>query len=246
MKDTVNILGVNFPRINVNDTLSIIEERIKREITELFHVITVNPEIVLNYKKDENLKKIIDEAGLITADGVGIIMASKWKRDPLPERVTGCDVLIKLLEKGNDRKWSFYLFGAAEEVSEKAYECITKDYPNVNIVGRHNGFYNKEEEKEIIKNIEQLKPDILVVALGAPRAEKWIYDNKNMLGAKVAIGVGGSLDIISGTVKRAPKVWQKMNLEWLYRLIKQPWRWKRQLVLPVFAFKALVDAVKSR
>lgn len=246
MKDTVNILGVDFVKLTFNNALNIIERQVKFPDKKLFHVITANPEIILSVKEDIKLKNVLEDAGLVTADGVGIIMAAKWKRNPLPERVAGSDMLIKLFEKGNEEGWSFYFFGAKEEVSKKACENVAKDYPNINIVGRHNGYYNKDEEDKIINEIAEAKPDILIVALGAPRAEKWVYDNKNRLNAKVAMGVGGCLDIVAGVYKRAPKAWQKLNLEWLYRLIQEPSRWRRQLILPKFAVKALVDAFKSR
>jgi N-acetylglucosaminyldiphosphoundecaprenol N-acetyl-beta-D-mannosaminyltransferase len=119
-------------------------------------------------------------------------------------------------------------------------------YPNVSVLGRHHGFFEQKDEVQMIDEIAALRPDVLVVALGAPKAEFWIHKYKNKLNARVAIGVGGSLDIIAGTVKRAPLIWQKLNAEWLYRLINQPSRWRRQLILPRFAMKALLFKENSR
>ncbi|WP_235561031.1 WecB/TagA/CpsF family glycosyltransferase [Bacillus sp. FJAT-28004] len=135
---------------------------------------------------------------------------------------------------------------ASELTSKKASEVINMKYPNVSILGRYHGFFDHREEARIVDEITNLSPDVLVVALGAPKAEFWIHKFKNTLNARVAIGVGGSLDTIAGTVKRAPVIWQKTNLEWLYRLIKQPSRWKRQLILPRFAMKALFFKENNR
>lgn len=245
MSEVVRVLGVPFDKITMQETVEIIENEINSDRKKPYHIITGNPEIVLHYKEDEVLNKLIDESNLITADGVGIILASKWKRDKLPERVPGSDLLMKVLATGNEKGWSFYFLGTDEDTSKKAVETIKEKYPGVVVSGRHNGFFDKEKEEKIIDEIKRTSPDILVVALGAPRAEKWIYENKDRINTKVAIGVGGMLDVIAGKVKRAPVIWQKMNLEWLYRLLKQPSRWRRQLALPVFAWKAFCEAVNE-
>ncbi|MDQ0888619.1 N-acetylglucosaminyldiphosphoundecaprenol N-acetyl-beta-D-mannosaminyltransferase [Paenibacillus sp. V4I9] len=173
-------------------------------------------------------------------------MVSRLKGNPLPERVTGCDLLFNLLEIGNRKNWSFYLLGANEMTSKKATEVISKRYPNVSVLGRQHGFFDHKDEAQIVDEIATLNPDVLVVALGAPKAEFWIHKFKKKLNVRVAIGVGGSLDIIAGTVKRAPVIWQKLNVEWLYRLINQPSRWRRQLILPRFAMKALLFKENNR
>ncbi|ERI91985.1 glycosyltransferase, WecB/TagA/CpsF family [Clostridiales bacterium oral taxon 876 str. F0540] len=245
MKDIVKILGVPFNRVTMEETVSKVKKEINSDREKPYHIITGNPEIVVSYKKEKALQDIINDTDLITPDGIGIILASRWKRDALPERVAGYDLLINVLKEGDKKKWSFYFLGADEDTNRKAVENIKEKYPNVVILGRHNGFFNGEEEEKIISEITTTQPDILVVALGAPRAEKWIYRNKSKLNTKVTFGVGGSLDVIAGKVKRAPLIWQKLNLEWFYRLICQPSRWRRQLVLPVFACKAFGEAVKE-
>jgi N-acetylglucosaminyldiphosphoundecaprenol N-acetyl-beta-D-mannosaminyltransferase len=246
MKDVVNVLGVPFNKITMKETVQIIENQINSNRRNPYHIITGNPEIVLNHKEDETLNKLIRGADLITADGIGILLASKWKRDRLPERVAGSDMLMNLLERGNEKGWSFYFLGTDEDTNKQAVENIKAKYPRLIISGRHNGFFDKEKEQIIIDEVEKTNPDILIVALGAPRAEKWIYENKHRLNAKVAIGVGGMLDVIAGKAKRAPVIWQKLNIEWLYRLVKQPSRWRRQLALPVFAWKAFCEAVSEK
>jgi N-acetylglucosaminyldiphosphoundecaprenol N-acetyl-beta-D-mannosaminyltransferase len=246
MENSAQIMGIPVPKITMEDTVDLIDQVITEKNADLFHVVTLNPEITMSCQYDLQLRSIIDEAGHLTADGAGIVMVSRLKGNPLPERVTGCDLLINLLEKGNRKNWSFYLLGADELTNKKASEEINMVYPNVSVLGRHHGFFEQKDEVQMIDEIAALRPDVLVVALGAPKAEFWIHKYKNKLNARVAIGVGGSLDIIAGTVKRAPLIWQKLNAEWLYRLINQPSRWRRQLILPRFAMKALLFKENSR
>lgn len=246
MKDKIIILGVPFSKMSMKETIDEIENRVKGNNEELFKIITGNPEIVLSAQKDNEVKRILEEAEMITADGVGIILAAKWKKQPLPERVTGIDLLLEALNRGSKEEWSFYFFGSSEEVNQKAVENIMVKYPGVKIAGRHNGYFDPAEEGKILEDIQRAKPDLLIVALGAPRSEIWINKNKAILNAKVAFGVGGSLDVISGKVKRAPQIWQKLKIEWLYRLLIQPSRIKRQTALPVFACKSLIEALKGR
>lgn len=246
MENCSQIMGIPVPKITMEDTVHIIDQVITEKKDELFHVVTLNPEITMSCQHDLLLRSIIDEAGHLTADGAGIVMVSRLKGNPLPERVTGCDLLINLLEIGNRNNWSFYLLGANEMTSKKATEVIGKRYPNVSVLGRQHGFFDHKDEAQIVDEIATLSPDVLVVALGAPKAEFWIHKFKNKLNVRVAIGVGGSLDIIAGTVKRAPIIWQKLNVEWLYRLINQPSRWRRQLILPRFAMKAMFFKENNR
>ncbi|MCM3783476.1 WecB/TagA/CpsF family glycosyltransferase [Neobacillus mesonae] len=234
------IMGIPVPKITMDETVQILSDVITREQQELFHVVTLNPEIAMSCQHNQELRGIVNRAGLLTADGAGIVMVSRVKGDPLPERVTGCDLLYHLLEAGHQKNWSFYLLGADEETSQAASDNIRAAYPGAVIKGRHHGFFKASEEDMIIEEISSANPEILVVALGAPYAEEWIHKNRDRLNAKIALGVGGSLDIIAGKVKRAPVIWQKMNLEWMYRLLNQPSRWRRQLILPRFAVKAIL------
>ncbi|RIX50334.1 glycosyltransferase [Paenibacillus nanensis] len=239
MDNYASIMGISFPKITLDRTVEVLSEAIQQDHSDLFHVITVNPEITMACQNDNQLRSIVNEAGLITADGIGIVMISRFKGGNLPERVTGYDTLLRLLDSGNREKWSFYFLGADAVTNEKACEAIRAKYPNLIISGRHHGFFTMDEEIDIVNEIHSLKPDVLVVALGAPYAEKWIHKYKSKLNAKVAIGVGGSLDVIAGKVKETPDRWKKFNVEWLYRLIQQPARWRRQLILPRFAIRAL-------
>ncbi|MFC4812827.1 WecB/TagA/CpsF family glycosyltransferase [Paenibacillus sp. GCM10023250] len=240
--DSVNILGVPFSKMTLTDTVKLIQAKLAadtRAEAKPFHLITANPEIVMAAKGQPELRRIVDEADLITPDGIGVVLAAKWQGTHIPERVTGYDMLIRLLEGAAARGFSLYVLGADEETNAMAADIIQAKYPGVEIAGRHNGFFKGDQENEIVADIGRKRPDLLIVALGAPNAEKWIYKHKSRLNAKVAFGVGGSLDVIAGKVKRAPVIWQKLNVEWLYRLLKQPSRWRRQLVLPKFALTIL-------
>jgi N-acetylglucosaminyldiphosphoundecaprenol N-acetyl-beta-D-mannosaminyltransferase len=241
MENCVNILGIDFSKLNLKDTVDLIDKKVAAPSNKIFHIITANPEIAIQIQEDPELKKISLEADLITPDGVGIVFASRLKRDPVPERVTGFDLLLESLKIGNEKSWSFYLLGSDEDVNMKAAEYIAKNYPKVKIAGRHNGYFKNEEENKIIQDIKASTPDILIVALGSPLADKWIYSHKNELNAKVVFGVGGSLDVISGKIKPTPEAWKKLNLEWLHRRITQPSRRERQKKLKVFAYRAIVE-----
>jgi N-acetylglucosaminyldiphosphoundecaprenol N-acetyl-beta-D-mannosaminyltransferase len=242
----VTIMGVRFTKHNLQQTLLTLNKRLEKEKQEgnLYHLITANPEIVMLSRRDPLLQQIMAEAAMITPDGIGIVLASKWQGKSLQERVTGYDILQGLLEAGNNKGYSVYLLGADEATSFKAAEAIRRQYPGVRIAGRHHGFFSVQNETQIVSDIQVAKPDILVVAMGAPFSEKWIYKYKDVLQAKIAFGVGGSLDIMAGKVKRAPGMWQKLHVEWLYRLLSQPTRWRRQLVLPKFVLSVLVGRGK--
>lgn len=246
MENYAKVMGVKFPEITLDRTVEILSSVIEQKRSQLFHVITVNPEITMACQKDRLLRSIIDDAGLITADGIGIVMVSRLRGGNLPERVTGYDTLLRLLDSGNQKKWSFYFLGADPNTNLKVCEVIRDKYPDLLILGRHHGFFNQNEEDKIVEEIGSLKPDILIVALGAPYAERWIHKYRLKLNAKIAIGVGGSLDVIAGKVKETPESWKRLNVEWLYRLIQQPSRWKRQLILPRFAIRALLFREKSK
>src|SRR5699024_1456336 len=187
--------------------------------------------------EDERLKKLINKGSLVIPDGIGLIYAAKIKKRPLPQRVTGFDLSINMIELANKKKLSIYLLGGKPGVSEEAAKNIVKKYPNVKIAGYQHGYF--KEEKEIISKINESNPDILFVGLGFPKQEVWIDTNKGKLNSKVVIGNGGTMDILAGKVKRAPEIYQKLGLEWFYRLLKEPSRIKRQIVIPKFILQVI-------
>ncbi|CCQ96819.1 UDP-N-acetyl-D-mannosamine transferase [[Clostridium] ultunense Esp] len=241
----VSIFGVKINNITLDEATEIVEKFLGED--RLRTIYTPNTEIVMAAKDDENLKKIINESDLVIPDGIGLIYGSRIGKKPLKERVTGVDLSIKLLEIANKKGYRLYLLGGKDGVAKRAGENILKEYPNINIVGYHHGYFkgshigykDHEEELNLIDNINGAKPDIIFVGLGFPKQEIWIAENKNRLNGRVIIGNGGTMDILSGDSKRAPEIFQRLGLEWLYRLIKEPSRIKRQIVLPKFIFNVL-------
>ncbi len=201
-----------------------IKEALKNNKKEF--IMTANPE-TFNYATiDEEISKmILDKNVIVVPDGIGVVKAAKMFNIDVKERIPGVEIAEKLLEYANEYKKSVYFFGSKQEVLEALKEKLIKNYPNIKIAGLTNGYVeNKEAEyKKIIKK----KPDVVLVALGIPAQEKLIYKYLSNFDKGIFVGVGGSLDVLSGTKKRAPKVFQKLNIEWLYRLIKEPKRIKR-------------------
>lgn len=234
--NTVPIMDISF----INTTKeSFLQDHIfpSLHVEEKKFVVTANPEIVMMAREDESYKQAIQKADYVVPDGVGVIYASKLKRTPLKERIPGYEVTLELLQHANNNGLSCYFYGASEFVSHKLVEVIRKNYPDLIVAGRKNG-YAHDENNEIAKEIKSLNPDIVFVALGVPRQEHWIANEIDEFDKGLFIGVGGTFDGIAGEVKRAPEFWINLNLEWFYRLIKQPLRWKR--VLKVFQFMGLV------
>lgn len=235
--DKVEILDISLDKVNYDDALDKIRTFLNDNETKT--VVTPNAEIIMNAQKNLEFKKAINTADMVLPDGIGVVLASKILGDPLKERTTGFDLMIKILKVAHENRNSVFLLGGKPGVADKAADKINKEYPCVNIVGVQHGYFSKSEEEKIVEKIRKASPDFLFVAMGAPKQELFMVKYKNQLGCKVAMGVGGSLDVISGKVKRAPVFMQKAGLEWLYRLIKQPSRFKRIGALPMFLIKVL-------
>lgn len=189
-------------------------------------IVTANPETFMFSEKDKELENIIlDEDVTIVPDGIGIVKAANIVNKPVKERITGIDVANELLDIANENNLSLYLFGSAKEVINSMKKVIQEKYPNIKLLGTSDG-YVKDKDK-VFDKIVKLSPDIVMVALGIPAQEKLIYKHYNKFKKGVFIGVGGSFDVISGYKKRAPKIFIKLNLEWLYRILKEPKRIKR-------------------
>lgn len=230
--DKINVLGVNFDNVNMAEAVDRCKGFINGKNGNL--VVTPNPEIVMRAKDDVEFKNIINEAELVIPDGIGIIKAGNILGTPLKERVAGYDLICNLLEAGKDGSISFYFWGSKPGYADEAKQKVEEKYPNIKILGCHTGYFKDEEESSIIEEIRNLKPDVLLVGVGAPKQEKLINKYKSEGFFKVGIGCGGSIDVLAGRVKRAPKIFIKLHLEWFYRLLKEPSRWRRMLVLPKF------------
>lgn len=225
------ILGVDIDNVTMDEAVGITDGFFGGGVHTVF---TPNPEIIMLAQKDSQFKDILNRADLLLADGIGVVIASKLVNRPLPERVAGYDYVCRLFNSGR----SFYLFGSKPGVAETAAERLGE--MGVNIVGTHHGYF--DDDNEIINDINQKKPDILLVCLGAPKQEKWIDDNKDKLNVSLCVGVGGTLDVISGNVRRAPVFFQRAGVEWLYRAFSQPSRFVRLAVIPKF----LTDVLRSK
>lgn len=231
----VEILTIPFIDTNMDEFINqMINPRIKNQ--EKTFIVTANPEIVEYANEHQDYKDIITKADYITPDGIGIIMASKWLNQPLQERITGFDLMNKLFSIANEQQLKVYLLGAEESVIESAAMKVQQQYPDINLVGHHHGYIDIEDVN-LAKSIAELEPDIVLTALGFPRQEMWTSIHYPLFKKGLFMGVGGSFDVLAGKVNRAPLLWQKMRLEWLYRLIQEPSRWKRMLVLPKFVIK---------
>lgn len=243
MSDKVNILGVKVDKVNIfeasDSIIKFIESGDKGR-----SVFTPNSEIIMMAYRDESFRDLLNSSDLLTADGIGVVYASRIVKNPIKERAPGYDIACVTLEKLSKKGGRVYLFGSKPGVAEKAGENITKKYPGIKIAGYSDGYFNEEKEQTIIENINRANPDLLFVCLGAPKQEKWISAHKSELNAGVCMGIGGSLDVFAGTVKRAPEFFTKHGIEWLYRLMKQPSRFVRMLDLPRFAMKVLLKGRK--
>ncbi|MBP3284035.1 MAG: WecB/TagA/CpsF family glycosyltransferase [Clostridia bacterium] len=228
----MEILGVRIDEVTMEKAVENAKNFLEEE---KFHMIfTPNPEMLMVAKNDAEFSNILNSSDMNIPDGNGIVWASKRLKKPLSERVAGFDFIHKIFEFGKNKPISFYFLGSKPGVAEKAAENIEKNFNGVTIVGSHDGYFSMEEEKEIIRKINKTNPDVLLVALGAPKQERFIYKYREKLNCKIAIGVGGCFDVISGNVKRAPKLFIKLKLEWLYRGLTDLKRLKRLTAIPKF------------
>lgn len=202
-------------------------------------VYTPNAEIIMQAQRNPELKSILNEAGLLIPDGAGVILGSKILKTPLKEKVSGIDLVKNLLKASAGKNIGFYILGGKPGVADMAAVNIMSEFGKVNIRGYAHGYFTPEEENALIENINKQKPDILLVALGVPKQEFWIHQNMYRLNCKVCIGVGGSIDIFAGTAALAPEFMRKAGLEWLFRLIREPRRYKRMMDLPRFVLLTL-------
>ncbi len=241
--DKVNILGVKISKHTISSASDMILEHVK-EGRRGVCVYTPNSEIIMMAYRNSEFAQILNNADALLADGIGVGYASKILKNPITERAAGYDTACAALSKLAHIGAGVYLFGSKPGVAEAAGEEMQKRYPGIRIVGCADGYFDDEKEKQIINDINDKKPDFLFVCLGAPKQEKWLSQNKDKLDFGVAMGLGGSLDVFAGTVKRAPEFYQKHGIEWLYRLIKQPSRILRMLDLPRFGFTVLIKGRK--
>jgi N-acetylglucosaminyldiphosphoundecaprenol N-acetyl-beta-D-mannosaminyltransferase len=231
------ILGVRVDNVGTGETLALIERFIAERTPH--QVCTVNPEFVMRAQQDRAFRDVINHAALCLPDGVGLLWAARRLGHPLRERVAGSDLVGQIAARAAQRGWRLYLLGAASGVADKATEVLRARHPGLVVAGTFSGSPAPDEEDAIVERIRAARPDVLLVAFGAPAQDVWIARNQPRLRVPVAMGVGGSLDFIAGVAQRAPVWMQRLGLEWLHRLIREPWRWRRQLALPRFVWQVL-------
>jgi N-acetylglucosaminyldiphosphoundecaprenol N-acetyl-beta-D-mannosaminyltransferase len=242
---TVPILGVPVHHVTMAAALACV----RRFMAEprLHQIATVNPEFVMTARRDPAFQAVLEQADLCLADGIGLIWASRRLQRPLPERVPGSEFVYHLAGLAAQEGWRLYLLGAAPGVAEAAATVLQKRDPGLIIAGAYAGSPDPAENEAIVQRINDSGAGLLFVAYGAPRQDKWIARNRHTLaGVRVAVGVGGALDFVSGRAVRAPRRLQRLGLEWLHRLYREPWRWRRMLALPRFALAVLRLQYKRR
>jgi N-acetylglucosaminyldiphosphoundecaprenol N-acetyl-beta-D-mannosaminyltransferase len=235
----VRILGVRVDALTYTELLAHIAAFIAARTPH--QIATVNPEFVMEARRNPTFAAVLGQTDLCMADGVGLLWAARQMGQPLPERVTGSDSVPLIAQHAAERGWAIFLLGAGPGVAQRTGEILKERHPGLRVVGAYAGSPSDADAPEIIARIREARPDILFVAYGAPKQDLWIGKHAAALGVPVMMGVGGSFDFIAGVQKRAPRWVQRVNLEWFYRLLTQPWRWRRQLALPRFAWAVIKE-----
>lgn len=230
-----NFLGVDVCNYDYEQLSSLLMQDIDQKKKSF--IVAINPEKIMKAQEDEELRKLLNRADYQIPDGIGVILASKLKGGQVKSRVTGIDMMLKLCQTAAAQGKRIFLYGGKPGVADVAKVELEKQIPGIQIVGTLHGY--EKDEKVIVDTINQHQPEIMFVALGSPAQEYWIVNHMNQVTPYVFQGVGGSYDVISGNLKRAPEVFQSLGLEWFYRLVKEPWRWKRQLILPKFLLRTM-------
>jgi len=238
MPRSYTFAGIRVDDISMKTTVECIGESI--DAKQSCNIVTVNPELIMAARKNNAFKDVIEHADIVTPDGISLVVIGHLTSRKLTERVTGVDLCDRLAEEASKTGWRIYMLGAKPGVAATAAEKLKSKYPGLHISGVSSADPGDVRENDI-NNIISAKTNILLVAYGSPAQELWIKKHQKALGHIVTIGVGGSFDFIAGTTKRAPKFIQKIWLEWLWRLIMQPSRWRRMLALPKFAILALFE-----
>ena len=234
----VSILDVPVHPVTMRETLQIVRSFMGE--SGLHQIATVNPEFVMTAQRDDDFRRVLWQANLCLPDGVGLLYAARRYGQHLPQRVPGSELVYHLASMAAEQGWRLFLLGAAPGVAEEAAKILQERNPGLKIAGTYAGSPAPTEEAGIVRRINESEAQLLYVAYGAPRQDKWIARNRRALTTvRVAMGVGGALDFITGKAVRAPQWVQALGLEWLHRLLHEPWRWRRMLALPRFTLRVL-------
>lgn len=239
------LFGVGIDAVTMDEALDRVDAAIIRGTRLLIGV--VNAAKIVNMRRDAELRDSVRSADMILADGMAVVWASRILGAPLPERVTGIDLMMGMFERGEARGYHVYLLGATEEVSAAVAARIARDFPGVRVVGRHHGYFTPEEEPALAAAIAAARPHILLAAMTSPKKERFLARWFGSLGVPVCHGVGGSFDVFAGEVRRAPRLFQRLGLEWLFRVLQEPRRlWRRYLVTNALFVGALLRELRRR
>lgn len=237
----IEVLGVPVDCVDMTRAVAFVDESIQAQ--RAVSILAVNPEKVIKAQSDATVMRLLSNAGLLIPDGIGVVLAARLFGLGKMQRVPGSELMPKLCELAALRGYKVFLFGASPEVNERAAQRLRETYPGLSVAGGRHGFVKEDEMPALIEHINASGAQIVFVALGSPRQELWIEKYAPQLQAKVFQGVGGTFDVIAGSVKRAPWLFRKLHLEWFYRLVSQPKRLLRQTALPKFAYQVLVRRV---
>lgn len=237
---SVRILGVRVDDVTMQETLALFASWIAEGTPH--QVVTVNPEFVMAAQQDAAFRVTLEKADLAVPDGAGLLWASRLLGRPLRERVAGSDLVPLVAGLSARHGYRLYLLGAAPGVAERTAEVLTHEHPGVVIAGTYAGSPTEQERDAIVARVRAAAPDVLFVAYGAPKQDLWIRRNLARLEVPVCMGVGGAFDFVAGVTRRAPPWMRRAGLEWLHRLVHEPWRWRRMLALPRFAWAVLWSA----
>ncbi len=236
-RERLRILGVAVDVVTLSDTLGLIDSFVAEGTPH--QVITANALMILAAQSNPELMDAFSAADLVVPDSAGVDWAARRLGRPLPQKVPGVELVEHLCRRATAKGWNVYFLGAAPGVAAQTSVELRRNNPGLRVSGAVSGYFSEQQEADVIRNVVEASPDLLFVALNVPRQEIWLRANLPRLKAKVVIGVGGSFDVISGRLRRAPRWMQMAGLEWLYRLCQEPRRIGRMLGLPVFAWKVL-------
>lgn len=237
----IDVMGVGFDDLTRDGAVALCKNLIEEHRSA--YMVTPNPEIVMASWDDPALREAISNADLVIPDGIGVIKAAKILGTPLKERLPGIEIGEAILQYAAQSGKKVFLLGAKPGVADLAADRMREMFPGIDICGVNDGYF--KDDAAVIEKINVAKPDFLMVCLGFPKQEMWMAQNASKLDVGLMAGLGGSLDVFAGTVLRAPEKWQRMNAEWLYRCIKEPWRFKRIARLPLFILKAIAKRIRK-
>ncbi|WP_199616799.1 WecB/TagA/CpsF family glycosyltransferase [Paenibacillus alkalitolerans] len=236
--ETVTLFGIPVSKMNMAQTVRYLSEAVRERRPH--QVVTANPIMVMTGVEDPEFMKMLRSADMVVPDGAGLVWAAARLGKPVTERVAGYDLIQELFRVGSEEGWRVYFLGTTQDVIEAARDNVQERFPGLRFVGCRNGFFGQDEDDDVISQIVEASPDLLLVGRSTYTQDPWISKYRERLRVPVMIGVGGSFDVMSGKLKRAPGWMRRLRLEWLYRLLQEPARWRRMLVLPRFAVKVLL------